>query len=560
MLPTNVLIIDDSKLITKLVTKALLTNEINNHLFKKENIYIAHDGMQAFEILGKNSDISLVISDVMMPILNGEELIEILIDIDKINNLDLFFITTPNVANNMNKLSKEHSAGVVTKPFNDLTFCTQINKLQVQHKKKLDKRKHIKTIHNRQKRHITLWIHEYLKKKSLEISHKVLNPLIESEFKHFNPIDDSELFMIATLTIENYFSDTKQNNAMDVAFLEDIYNSWNKPEEHGELGLVHEFSDIINNAKKVLNKNSTKDDVIFAIIQPISSAIIKLKNRVKSNNGLSYDDFFKYFPTLIEIFFTIDNKFQKKEINTLIGRVTEIQKAYETIKVPLSKERLTTTFSFLEQMPKVINTLNNDVNKLMENIEQRVIPLYINEIETIMWKKAKKSPKIVSFLKQNLKKKMPNTHNLLYHCKKLSKDDMKQFVKYEKVSMSVISNDMPLLNLFKNSLQEHLPLWKISVYTNISIFQHNIENKEYKKLIIDLNFKDSVFNNGLQLLKQLQKRYPYIQELVKNNAVYLLASTKQVELLHDRKDRDDYTLLVKPINEKNIYEKIFWES
>lgn len=560
MLPTNVLIIDDSKLITKLVTKALLTNKIDNHHFQQENIHIAHDGMQAFEILGKNSDISLVISDVMMPVLNGEELIEILIDIDKMDNLDLFFITTPNVANNMNKSSKDYSAGVVTKPFNDVTFCTQINKLQVEHKKKLDKRKRIKSIHDRQKRHITLWIHEYLKKKNLKLSHNILNSLIESEFKHFNDIDDSELFMIASLTIENYLSDTKQDTNADVVLLEEIYNSWNKPEEQGELGLIHEFTNTIKNAQKVLNNNSSKDDIIFAIIQPINAAILQLKNKVKSNKGLSYDDFFEHFPTLIEIFHTIDNRFQKKDINTLISRVNEILKAYETIKIPLGEEKLTSTFPFLEQSPEIVNTLNGDIKILMKNLKQAIVPLYINEIDTLIWKRAKKSPKIVSFLKQNLKKRMPNTHNLLYHCKKLEKSEMKRFEKYEKVKMSVISSDMPLLNLFKNSLQENLPLWEVSVYNNISIFQHSIETKKYKKLIIDLNFKDSVFNNGLQLLKQLQKRYPYIQELVKNNEIYLLASTKQVELLHDRKDRDDYTLIVKPINEKNIYEKVFWES
>lgn len=560
MLPTNVLIIDDSKLITKLISKALLTNKINNHRFEKEYIHIAHDGMQAFEILGKNPDISLVISDVMMPVLNGEELIEILIDIDKIDNLELFFITTPNVAKNMNETSKEYSVGVVTKPFNDITFCEQVNDLQIEHKKKLDKQKRIKTVHERQKRHITLWINEYFKKKSIQSDHKLLKPLIESEFKHFNSIDDSELFMISSLVMENYFSDANHDANVDIEFLKEIYDSWNSPDEHGELGLVQEFTHIIENAQKVLHKDSSKDDIIFAIIQPFNASISKLKSKIKSSHPLCYDDFFAHFPMVVEIFSKIDKNFQNKEINTLISRVNEINRAYERVKEPLSSSKLTSTFSFLQERKEILEILNSDIKKVMKILSQRLVPLYVNEIDTILWQKAKRSPKIVSFLKQNLKKKMPNTHNLLYHFKKLSKDEMKNFVKYEHVKISVISSDMPLLNLFKNSLPEHLPLWDISVYTNISIFQHNIEKSRYKKLIIDLNFKDAVYNNGLQLLKQLQKKYPHIQELVRNNAVYLLASTKQVELLHDRKDRNDYTILVKPINQKNIYEKVFWES
>lgn len=560
MQPTNVLIIDDSKLITKLVTKALLTNKIDNYYFQKEYINIAHDGMQAFEILGKNSNITLVISDVMMPVLTGEELIEILIDIDKINNLDIYFITTPNVANRMSFKSKEYSSGVLSKPFNDITFCEQMNQLQLEHKQKVEKQKRIKHIHNRQKRHLSLWIHEYFEKKKFTISQTLLTPLIESEFKHCSSIDDSELFMISQLILESYFNDFKKDHIIDISLLENIYDTWNKPDELEGFGIKQDIMNIINDAQSTLDDTSNTDDIIFAIIRPVNTIISQIKSKIKGNEKLDYNDFYIYFPILIEIFSHIDSNFQVKDANTLINQTDEIQKTYDYLKDLFTEPKISETFPFLQNNHDITKMLNHDIKTVMKNIHQKILPSYVHEINTIIWNKAKKSQKVVSFLKLHLKNKMPNTHNLLYHFNKIPKEDMKKFVKYDEVKISFISNDMNLLSLFKNSLIEHLPLWDVSVFTSTLILQRNIEKTKYKKLIIDLNFSDSVFNNGLQLLKNLQKKYPIIQELIENNAIYLLVSTKQVEQLHNREDRNNYSLIVKPINKNNLYEKIFWED
>ena len=560
MLPTHVLIIDDSKLITKLISKALLTNKIPNHHFEEKHIHVAHDGMQAFEMLGKNPDISLVISDVNMPILNGEELIEILIDVDKITKLDLFFVTTQNIASSMTHTSLEYSVGVITKPFNETTFSEQFNSLQLSYQNKVEEQRKIKAIHERQKRHLSIWLHDYIKQKELPLSEKVLDHLIEVEFKHYNKIEDSELFMMFSYILEYYFSELKIDATVDLTLIEDIKDTWFHPDEYAELGLEENYKNILSNAKEMLQESSTGEDFSHIFLQPITTMLKKIKQNKSSTAKLSYNDFYPYFQDLVNIFATIDPMCQVKKINTRIKHIQEMKKLYEEMRAFLNNSQVTSLFPFLEKDGELAQMIEEKFKLFSKHIEREIIPSYVYDINNSLWHQAKRSPKIANFLQSNIKNKMPNTHNLLYHFKKISKEDMKQYLKYEKIKTSVISNDRETLLLFKENLIQHLPHWEVSVYTNGNILHNNIEKHKYEKLIVDLNFKDAVFNNGLQFIKHLQKNAPHVKEILNNNNLYFLASSQQVEILHNKHGGLNYNIILKPLTKTNIYQKVFWES
>ena len=94
MATTKVLIIDDSLMIIKIIKKALLLNNIRGFHFQEDSIFTATDGMEAFGFMSCGYEIDLIISDINMPNLNGDEFIDILEDTGQLDGLKVVFVTS----------------------------------------------------------------------------------------------------------------------------------------------------------------------------------------------------------------------------------------------------------------------------------------------------------------------------------------------------------------------------------------------------------------------------------------------------------------------------------
>lgn len=73
MLPVNILIVEDNPRLAKSLKDKVLTGE--NH-FRVVNI--VHNGKEAIELLKENDDISCILMDINMPVLNGIKATEII--------------------------------------------------------------------------------------------------------------------------------------------------------------------------------------------------------------------------------------------------------------------------------------------------------------------------------------------------------------------------------------------------------------------------------------------------------------------------------------------------
>ena len=556
MIPTNVLIIDDSKLITKLTTKALLSNNIDNYHFDKEHIFVSYDGLEAFETISEHPEISLVISDVMMPRLTGEELIKTLIDVDIISKLKVIFITTPLTIKNMNPKYLKHSSGVIYKPFNDLSFCKKFNQLQIEEKQKLELYNKVKSSHEVQKKYIRTWMDDYSKEKKVDISDRALESILEIEFDLDSTIDKDELFMVLHSVASNYFEAFDDEHTLDDSALNNIYQIWSRPEEYRELGLIYDYDSIISNVHNVINDNSTQEDILSTLIKPFEQLLKQTRNKAKSNKKIPYNDFIPYIEKLIEIFNTIDSNYPTTQVLPTLKRVEEIKEIKVKFEKLSSESEIISILPSLEQKSEFISLIKTRMKSLETFIAKELIPKYVANADSLMWEHAIKSPKIISFIKSNLKSKTPNTHNMLYQHKLINKSDMKKFQKYDSRHIVLVTKQIEVIELFKKSLLIKVPSWEVELYSKVSILDSNIEKKLNSKLIIDLNFSDTIFNNGLQLLKALKKKHPSLQQIINNNELYILASLKQVEILHKNKTVLDYNIILKPINENNIYDKI----
>ncbi|MCX6077153.1 MAG: response regulator [Campylobacterales bacterium] len=559
---TNVLVIDDSKLITKIITKALLSNNIKNHFFSENNIFISYDGMEAFEMLSKHPEITLIISDVMMPNLNGDELVEMLIDIGKIHLLEIIFVTTENNANYLKSTIKDNIKGIIYKPFNNNTFCESYNELEVRHFKKNEQNKKIKLTHKKQIKHIKIWSQTYFTKKDLTISENLFEKIINAEFDHFSKIDNDELFMLLHAIVDNYISEKFEGHILDIELLKEIYHFWNNSDEHSELGLKQILNTIIAEAKDSLNNNSTKEEVRFAILQPIHRLISNVYNKSKSKQALPYEDFIPYFPTLIEKLYKIDNNIELKHVKLILSHINEINAARDMIFTLSDTSEVIEIFPFLDKnsnnYEEMIFTITQYFRMFINTLDRQVIPRYVHEINTALWVSIKKSSAIKIYIKQKLQFTTPNTHNVLAHFGQLTTIEKGKYKKYDKTTVYVLTKQIDASKLFQDTLLKNLPSWEIVIFSKYSLLKSNLDHRIVDKLIVDLSFVDNIFNNVLQLINSLRKHFKSIDTLIENNGLYILASLDQVELLHHNKDNLKYNIILSPLNEKNIYDKIFW--
>lgn len=214
MLATPVLIVDDSSMIIKIIKKALLMNSIDGHYFEEETIYTAYDGMEAFEAMGRGHAIKLIISDINMPHLNGDEFIEILQDTGKLEELSVVFVTSSATKLTLSSSIKKHTLGIIYKPFRFDSFCKQLIQLQEQKKKFDIDFERQKEIQFEQKKHIEKVCLIYLEELKFEWITTTLDVLIDETFEDENISEDEYPEVIYSI-LSTYLFEEEEDYKID---------------------------------------------------------------------------------------------------------------------------------------------------------------------------------------------------------------------------------------------------------------------------------------------------------------------------------------------------------
>lgn len=107
----NVLIVDDSAAIRKILVRVLRQTDL-----PIKQVHEASDGQEAMEIIEKN-DVSLVLSDINMPNVDGLEMLTRLRNTPKWTHLSVVMITTEGSQAKVLEAVQLGAKGYVRKPF-----------------------------------------------------------------------------------------------------------------------------------------------------------------------------------------------------------------------------------------------------------------------------------------------------------------------------------------------------------------------------------------------------------------------------------------------------------
>lgn len=120
LVKNSILIVDDQEINRVLIAE----------LFREEyNIFEAENGKQALEILEKNSDIAAVMLDLIMPVMDGMEVLFELNRTGKIYHIPVFIITA---ADNTQMLAEAYGLGavdIIPKPFRMIFIKSRIENI-----------------------------------------------------------------------------------------------------------------------------------------------------------------------------------------------------------------------------------------------------------------------------------------------------------------------------------------------------------------------------------------------------------------------------------------------
>jgi len=107
----NVLIVDDSVVMRRIIMRALLGSGL---LFC--DIHEAENGIEGLEALKTHNDIDFVLSDIHMPVMNGEEMVDQMRKDFDLEKMPVVFISSEKNENRITVLTRK-GTGFIKKPF-----------------------------------------------------------------------------------------------------------------------------------------------------------------------------------------------------------------------------------------------------------------------------------------------------------------------------------------------------------------------------------------------------------------------------------------------------------
>jgi len=119
----NIMIVDDSPSMRKIIRRVLSLSG-----FDLCSCHEAGNGLEAIEVLG-NTPVDVVLTDINMPQMNGEELVERLASSPTYRSIPVLVVSTDRSDDRLQRMLALGARGYLTKPFLPETLGSAIRKV-----------------------------------------------------------------------------------------------------------------------------------------------------------------------------------------------------------------------------------------------------------------------------------------------------------------------------------------------------------------------------------------------------------------------------------------------
>jgi len=543
------LIADDSAMIVKIIKKALLANTIDGFHFEENQIFTAADGMEAFELMASEPSIKLIISDINMPNLNGDEFVEILQDTNKIDDINILFVTATTTNMNLKPEVKDKILGIIYKPFNIENFNEKMHFLHVEKEKRDKEIIKIKSLHVEQKQKLYKISKKYLEHFSILLKEKVLNSLIDENFSNIKVLE-SEYIEIIHSALSLYMFEIETEHTVDTKRLSCIIKSMNntKKLKANRLALISGFKDMLSTINdEELRPKELLSTITTPLIEKISLTFAKVKKYPKQSPQ-RFSDQFSY---IIDEFSKIDCDFNDEYIQRLLLDLQEFKEFKKYFHNFLAKDMIATSVTDVKRTP----VLYNEIIKRLKYAYTRnnlLLQHYTGELDSYIWKRAKQSKEILNYLQKNLKNKIFNSAEFLLYKEKSTSQEYKRDYKLDRQNIIVISNNLNTLENFKEITEQPFDNWHFYAFAQINMLDAWLNSNEAHLIIIDYGFTTSVINNGMQFIRLRAKKNLNFQKVINNNKLFFIATNEEVVQMQKDTNNLNYTLIDDKLIQKDI--------
>jgi len=549
---SKILIIDDSVIVTKLVKRALLCNNINGYKFSESSIIIVNNGFLAIEEFSKQNHIRFIITDVNMPDINGDELIDVLEDTKKLKDTQVIFITTKNIAKEIPSSILKKSMGIIYKPFNNITFSNQFNSLLQK------KRKHDALIKNilqkqvKQKKVVFDILQMFFNSaKDAVILNKYGSDILDEYIKVDEDVQDSELAFIAYHIATDLIS--RYGLELDLQFKSFECAFYRKLHDFGDFE-GKEFYNLQNNFIKSIELLKAKDnqlDIIKTLFYSSEVLLTKLAKKVAPFPVQNIDMFYPYFDDLIDEFSNYDCIYKDKNIVILLKNLEDLIEFKRYIAEYSSKKTL---YKELPRATKNFMRCETSLSTIVFKIE-RILPHYIGWVNLYLWKRFFELKIFNNYLGTNLSNKSLNIQNLLLENKRIS---MSEYKKYKSEKIIVMSNNLELLTFFKKKLERKLTDYSFHIFPTLKHLDVWVKTNKIDRIIIDFDVKTDSFSDGLKALSYFKKIDSCFNAFFMQRLYLIVEDSKINTILEDREKYSNVHIIKKSnVKEMFLTKKLF---